>query len=464
MGWYRVACGLAVVALLSCDPARAASVCSDIKPDMDTEQNYRNIVTCLVAEGAAHLSSGRFAVSQKIKMPPRSQLSGSPGTVIEAVDSGTKFKDNSIIELTGQDVVKDMAFVGDGRLVPGCCTTVVAVTGSGSKILNADISDEDASRRRTSSALIRVAGVYFIGASDSRDNLGSGLKIHGLNFGVIFRKGLSARANNRIADSEIFDLSCDAFSFAGGGMAEGNRLHDSGFDCKQRPVPIPGGGFYAINNSEPVVIANNTITDICGVGFDIVGAANFRITGNTYHQRNAPLQGRYPYCNGFPAKLVDVSGFTVSDNTFSVADAPPLGRAYQYFPAFKHANAATYNLTPDSEREIYAVRLLRQSRSVGGNKFANNKMIAECSRGGPCAGGGIGLFVGPGVGGAAPNSFVRNTIIGSRLPAVRCGHDRYEQNLLCRVSTPEGTCASAAELEKAAETPLANEACSLLSP
>jgi hypothetical protein len=447
---------VAAMGLLSYSTVRAASSCSTFGPSPDPDQNYKNIIDCLSSERAAHLSSGAFPISHKIKMPEHAMLSGSPGTVIKAVDGQTGYKDNSIIELTGEDVVKDITLVGDGRLQTSCCTTVVAITGSGSKIENADISDEEASRRAPKTESTRVAGLYFLGAPDSRDNLGSHLKIHGLNFGVIFRKGLPASANNRVVDSEIFDLSCDSFSFAGGGIAEGNRLHDTGFDCKQRPVPIPGGGFYALNNNEPVVIARNTMTDICGAGFDIVGAENFTITGNKFEQRNAPLRGRYGYCNGFPAKFVDVSNFTVTNNVFYVLDAPPLRQAFKYFPQFRHANAGVYSLTPNSEGQIYAVRLLRQSKGVINNRFANNKMIAECSPGGQCAGGGVGLFVGPGAGGAPPNTFVGNTIVGTSVAAVLCDKGLYEGNRFCR---SEAACSSAAEAQGSAGLSQSGNAC-----
>ncbi len=151
-----------------------------------------------------------------------------------------------------------------------------------------------------------------------------------------------------------------------------------------------------------------------------------------------------------------MSKFTVTGNSFSVIDAPPLGVAYKYFPAFRHANGAIYNLTPNSEWQIYAVRLLRQSMKVIGNQFTNNKMIAECRPGGSCAGG-VGLFVAPGVGGATPDTFTDNTIIGAGVPAVRCGKDRYERNRLCHRSAADGSCASAAEAEKSSAVPQAND-------
>lgn len=125
----------AVIAVLACWPAGAVSFCKALAPSADPDQNRKNIVDCLAApEGVAHLLSGVFPVNNKITMPQRTTLSGSPGTVIKAVAGRTGFKANSIVELTGQDVVNDLALVGDGRLQSGCCTTVVAITGSGSRI------------------------------------------------------------------------------------------------------------------------------------------------------------------------------------------------------------------------------------------------------------------------------------------------------------------------------------------
>ena len=451
---------IVALAMLTLSPAKAAPTCSALAPNSDPEVNYQSIVDCLSgSEHAAHLATGVFPINRKIKMPERATLSGSPGAVLKAVDGADGYKDNSIIELTGEDKVSQVSFVGDGRLKPGCCTTVVAITGSGSTIENADISDVNVDRRASEPEKVRTAGLYFIGAPTSSENLGSHLKIHGLNFGVIFRKGLPASAHNRIANSEIFDLSCDAVTFSGGGIAEGNRLHDTGFDCKQHPTPIPGGGFYALNNSEPVVIANNTVTEVCGAAIDIFGAENFTIVGNKINQRSAPLKGRYPYCNGFPAKLVDVSHFTVKNNTFYVADAPPLGVAYKFFPQFRHSNAAIYGLTPNSEQQIYAMRLMRQNKAVVGNVFENNKFIAECSASGPCAGGGVGLFVGPGVGDGASNKFIGNTFVGTSVAAVKCGRDTYERNQSCRKSDGVSGCASEAEAKKSAEAAQTFDAC-----
>jgi hypothetical protein len=138
---------LANPAAMSCGPAWAAPSCSALAPGADSDANYRNIVACLSQpDHAGQLTKGVFPVSRKIKMSAATTLSGTPGTVVKAADGAAAFPDNMIIEPTGANVVRDIAFVGDGRLKPGCCTTIVGITGSGSKIQDADLSDEDAER------------------------------------------------------------------------------------------------------------------------------------------------------------------------------------------------------------------------------------------------------------------------------------------------------------------------------
>ncbi len=392
-----------------------------------------------LSRGFAKLSNGVFLVSHAIKMPQGSTLTGSGGTLIKPAAG---YKDNSIIALTSGNAVKDISLIADGRLKLGCCTAAVLFMGSRSRLDNVDISDLDVASLAHQAAGARIAGIYFIGTAAAHDNaavhdnVAAHVKIHGLNFGVIYRKELTVAANNRIEDSEIFDIACDAAT--GGVFVQGSRIHDNGFDCKQKPTPIAGGGIYVNGITAGAKIIGNTITDICGHGLDIVSSENLTITGNKIVQRGAPMHGRHPVCVGSSAAtFVDSSHMTVTDNVFSVTGTPPLGLFLRLFPEYAKGSAAIYAPLRDKNREIFAVRLLRSKGKVSGNRFAGNTMNAVCNLGSPCAGHGIGLFVSPG---AAQNAFIHNTLAGTGSPALRCGRDRWEGNMFCSQIGPDGSC------------------------
>jgi Right handed beta helix region len=442
----RITGGLIAITLMVCGPVQAAPTCQNLEPSNNPEQNSKRIAACLASpEASAKLSNGVFLISHIIKMPQGSTLAGSGGTVIRPADVNVEYKDNSVITLTDGNVVKDIALIAGGRLKQTCCTAVVSFIGSGSRLENTDVSDQDVAYVADQADEVRIIGIYFIGTPDSHDNVATHVKIHDLNFGVIFRKGLTLEANNRIEDSEIFNLSCDAISFSGGGVIQGSYLHDNGFDCKQKPTPIPGGGIYAKGNAEGVKIINNTITDICGHGLDIVASDNVTISGNKVVQKGAPMHGRHPVCVGSSAAtLVDDSHMKVTNNVFSVTDTPPLGPFLHLFPDYAKGSVAIYAPLRDKEGEIFAVRLLQSKGKVSGNRFIDNKMSAECSLGGPCAGHGIALFISPGAGEAGPNGFIHNTLAGTELPALRCGHDHWEGNSFCARTKADGACQSGA--------------------
>jgi len=420
--------------------ADAAPSCRNLAPTADPEENYKAIVDCLSSPDArAQLAEGAFSISRKIKMPARSTLSGA-GAGATIISAANGYKDNSVIQATDGNVIENLGFVGGGRLTQTCCTTVVSITGSGSQLERLDISDGDEHTSESSDPSSRVAGLYFIGDSDSSDNVAKSLKIHDAFYGVIFRKGLRGDANNRLLDSEIFGISCDSMTFAGGGSVEGNHIHDTGFNCKQKP-PIPGGGFYALNNSAGIVIANNTMTEVCGSAFDIVGSEHIKITGNKISQRKLPFGGRYPYCHGTMAGFVDDSNMTIEHNDMEMIDTLPLGVSFKLHPAYAHQYAAQYAPIPDKERQIIGVRLLQLHGNSNGNRFVNNRIVTECSAGSPCAGHGIALYIGPGAGEGTPNTVVDNTFIGTGVPALFCGSNKYQGNTLCTKRAADGGCA-----------------------
>ena len=242
---------LANPAAMSCGPAWAASSCSALAPSADPDPNYKNIVACLSQpDHAAHLTSGVFPVSRKIKMPGGRRFRERPKHVLKAADGEAAFKDNMIIELTGKNVVRDIAFVGDGHLKPGCCTTIVGITGSGSRIQNADLSDEDASHV-SGGRNVRTAGLYFLGDPDSRDNLGGNLRIHGLNFGVIFRKGfLRARTTGSpAAISSIFPATPSVSRAAE--LPKATTRTKQASTANRVLCRFRAGDFTRSNNSEP---------------------------------------------------------------------------------------------------------------------------------------------------------------------------------------------------------------------
>jgi hypothetical protein len=421
--------------------ASAASTCHPLVASDDPERNTDAIVHCLFMPGGnAELAPGRYAINKIIKMPPGSSLRGASGGDV-TITTVYNFRGVSLLNVTNDDIVSGIHFFADGHLPPSCCSSVIEITGSAAKLADIEIADRRFDEETKQPRGTSVTGLYFIGDSESSNNAAVRLKIHNVNKGVIFRKDLTLQANNRIDASDIFNIACDSITFAGAGVAEGNRIHDAGFGCKQEPLPIPGGGIYALDNVEGAIISNNTITEVCGSGLDIVRSKHFIITGNKIVFKNGPNSGGYPYCvGGSPGAFVDDSHFKIDSNVFYAENLVPLGRFFRLFPGYRPRMGSQYAAVPDLERQFFSFRLLENSQKSSDNQITNNKITASCTAT-ACVGHGVGLLVGPVAGGEQPNTLSQNTIAGE-LPAIlRCGVDRVENNKVCVKNNSNGDCA-----------------------
>lgn len=457
---------LAVVLSCLVVPATAKAVnCAAISPNLDPNQNYANIVSCLwTGNRVVQLTSGVFPLSQAIEMPPNSKLYGAPTTPLSTVLSaapltnqswgnslGAPYPNNTVLQTYDGNVVQNLRFTGDGQLVSDCCSTVVAISGSQSQLNNVEIFNLDpvSGQMPQNSTTAKTVGIYFLGTSSSASNTVSQAFIHDLVLGVIFRAGLpGGQQANTFQNSEIFRVGCDGVTLAGYGNVNNNYIHSNGAFCGQTPIPIPGAGIYAIGNPSGAQITGNTITDQCGHGLDLNSSNSFVISGNTVYENGSPMGGAYSYCGGgSPASLVDVSYFSVTNNFFNTVNVPPLGVSLNLFPTYASEFYSIYYPLPNKNQQIMAVRLLKFQGLVMNNSFDNNIMVGTCTTS-ACVG--MGLYVGPGTGvdgngqwsGATTNYFTRNNEMGSNIGSLRCGGDWYAANSVCTSAQSGGSCNS----------------------
>lgn len=454
------------VALAVCSfggQALAASTCNDIAASRNPAENYANIYACLAAPaGVAQLDAGIFPLSRKITMPNGSKLVGigadhKGATLSASPDSNQpwgdalaqRYPDNTVLEVSDDNVVEALRVTGNGQLHIDCCTSVVVICGSQSRLHDVEIVDLDPANGQLPQESIggRPVGLHFMGSSASSGNVADKVAIHDVYIGVVFRSGLPALHANTVADSEIFNTFCDGISLSGYGILRNNVIHGSGVNCGQKPTPVPGAGLYATNNQSGAELVGNKIMDVCGNGMDIVNSKRFLIKGNSVRFTGSPLMTKYPYCvGGTPGNFVDINDFTIAENSFEAVNTAPLGKLLSLFPSYAADFRRAYAPLPNRNKQIVAVRLLKWKGTVTNNKFDDNAMVARCDAQDTCVG--IGLYVGPGtgVGGdgkwAASTSdyFTRNSVAGSNIGSLRCGFDWYAGNSVCTANRKDKSC------------------------
>jgi Right handed beta helix region len=437
--------------------ASAAGACNQIAPSQRPVENYNTIKQCLASsDGIAKLAEGIFQISQKITMPPKSKLFGAgkdKSIIVAARSPGGPARDsanqlypsNSVLETTDDNVVDQLALTGNSLLHEDCCTSVVAITGSRSRLTNLEIFDLDPAtmKVRQGAEHGKATGIYFIGAPQSVDNLVDNNVIHDVSLGVVFRAGLPREKANTISNSSIHDIYCDGITFAGYGISNHNLISESGFECGQTPIPIPGAGIYSLNNADGGKITYNIITDICGNGVDFDNAEKFELENNTITLTGSSPVNKYKYCGaGSPGSFAGIRSFVVKNNQFIAIDLVRLGTFFNWFPAYKSDNLDNFYPLPDRDKKIMAVKLLKTKRETANNVFDNNFMQATCTKAEICEG--VGLYVGPGTGGDLPgnvkgaaqvNSFTRNRSSLSNIGSLRCGRNWYAADSACAHET-----------------------------
>ena len=415
------------------DPATATAgpdPCESVKP-LATPLATRNAIQACLS-GATHhalLSGGTYVIDAGLTVPPGAVLQGT-SMASPIVRLAPTSKSGVMIELQGgappagqRTTVGHLAFDANNAIADGPVNAVLRVNSEGAIVDGVEVSNPTyppPGRNKT--------GVYFVCAS-CKGNVIKNSSIHHHFYGVLFRNLLTSATPNRVADSDLHDTLCDAVTFIGYGEITGGTIHDVGFDC--RNGPIPGAAVYSLDNAHGGLVQNATLTRTCGNAVDIDGASRFTIESNVVSEPGFTSGGKYPYCAGFAASIVDSDHFTVDGNTFVA------GHAGLTDPnrILEGAGAATAADVPFGTNGAVAFVLAQRSNTPPrsqGHAISNNVF-----RGG--GGTGVGLFTsrltGYGPGGAwsaaTTNYFTANRTFGSNVGSKRCGGNWFAGNSTC---------------------------------
>ena len=419
------------------DPAEVAppDPCTGIAPQTDPAANHAAILSCLETVGHAILAPGEFPIPTTIVMPNGSTLGGDATWPRLRLTGGAQ----AVVSTFEGNEVKFLRLDSDHNLtVPH--GGVVMIRGSDSFIHDNHIQCADGAAGDE-----KDTGVRF-SHTDGRNNRVFRNQIHHVHYGVIFDT-YPAGAVNTLETNQIFEIRCDAVTFRGYGEAIGNDIRHGGWQCLNPATsPIPGGGFYSLENDVGAKIIDNHVYEVCGMPLDIDRVANFEIRGNTFENPGWNWDG-HDHCGaGATAHLIDFRDSVVENNVFrndgrhTVSSDP------------NHVMSATGSGVPSDlpsgSSQAVAFALTHRSSSTTwlttGNAIQDNTFIAGCSA--PCVG--LGYFVGRGTGFAADGSwsaattnyFRRNTPFGSNIGSKRCGGNWYAADSTCAAGNLAADC------------------------
>jgi hypothetical protein len=419
--------------------ALPASPCEVIAPDPggSAVANRAKIQSCLDTEKRALLLAGTFPISTGLVVPPGAVLKGvstERPTLVLQPESGADVT-NFMITLAGGapvgSVLSHLRIDANDAIGNLANASTLMVTSDGAtvddvEILNAQQAPHD----------YTAAAVYFI-CGDCSGNVVSNIEIHNHYYGVIFQAALTGATSNRIEKSHIHDIRCDAVTFAGYGEAVDNQIHDAGWDCNNGP--IPGGGFYALNNPYGAKIHGNDVWNTCGTPLDIDSTDNLDIQNNHFHDPGYRWNGLFPYCSGAAATLIDTSHSLIKHNVFE--NSGPHNSGGNDPNQVTHATGAPlFSDLPAGQNAVFAFGLL--SRPNATNHFTVGNTITEnqfSSYQAPSTGKvGIGAFTSRNTGfdpsgwsAATTNYFTDNHTFGSNVGSVRCGGNWFAGSSNC---------------------------------
>lgn len=403
--------------------APGASPCETIAPAASATENLETIQTCLNQEHVARLEAGTFPISSGLVVPAGATLAGNPSerpTLVLAPGSGTNFMLSlegggsgtkvSHLRIDGNDAIGNMANA----------STVMVTSES------ASIDDVEITNAVQAPHDYTAAAVYFI-CGDCSGNVISNSEIHDHYYGVIFQAALTALTKNRIEKSHIHDIRCDSVTFAGYGEAKDNQIHDAGWDCNNGP--IPGGGFYALNNPHGAEIVGNDVWNTCGTPLDIDSTDNLHIANNHFHDPGYRWNGLFPYCAGAAATLIDTGHSLIENNVFANSNRPENSGGNDPNGVTHATGAPLFSDLPGGAKAVFAFGLLTRPNATHftvGNTIQNNQFSAYVD---PLTGHvGIGAFTSRGTGfdasgwsASTTNYFTDNHAFGSNVGSVRCG-------------------------------------------
>mmetsp|Transcript_15538 Transcript_15538/g.28864 ORF Transcript_15538/g.28864 Transcript_15538/m.28864 type:complete len:567 (-) Transcript_15538:7-1707(-) len=416
--------------------------CLALTPQASPYVNYDAIMQCLQSGSReAVLRDGVFLLHRGLSLPANSRIRGDaaasqrPVLEIAAPTAVTDY----VVRTSTNNSVSHLVLDGADKLAAGCCTSVVIVTGNGSRF-------EDVEAKNV---LVGV-GVYLMDET-STDNVFHRMHIHNCHYGVIFTRGLKKVHDNVYQDGVLENLACDAVTFAGYGQALGNLVRNNGFGC-QNGANLPGSGFRCHGNIAGGVIVGNTIEDNCGMSLDVDSCANFNVSYNKLQNPGNTFDGAHLFCAGAATfTLLDSQNFLIQGNQIlNSRVSNMLKNALGQDPnnIFRDTDTAALADLPAGENTVLnfviARRPFKDSMLSIGHQVVDNQFQCTCSRQEPaCVG--LGYFVGRGTGhvdNAAlfqasmwptrqdqkPSIFQGNDPLDSDLGSKRCGSNWYAHN------------------------------------
>lgn len=424
------------------DPALTA--CRNLAPAPSAEETTVAIQGCLDRFGLASLGPGVYPITRGLTIPASALLEGrgDPRPLVQ-LQPGTGFGGNYVVTFTAASPPSAKARVRHLRIDAHDALGLyanAAIVHFG--VDNAVVEDAELFNETMPVAGHGMAGAYFICDTCTGNELRAS-QLHGSFYGVIFR-GRDAGAQNVAAGNELYDLKCDGFTFSGYGIADGNLIHDVGYDCENGP--IPGAGAYTLVNAAGGVMRANRIWNTCGHGLDLDRGASFLIEDNVVSSPGYPFGGYAPWCGWAAGALFHgLRDTTIRRNTI-VNDGGARNRVgaggYDIYAAF--GRAAFTDLPAGAATVIGAIfsePRITEGWEARNDVVENNQFRASCADGEGCTG--LGLFTSRSTGydgtdwsAATTNYFTGNASFGSDVGSVRCGGDWFAGSSDCPPGAP----------------------------
>ena len=420
-------------------------VCQNLKPDPagSATANHKAITSCLADVKLAVLAAGDYPISGPINMPASAVLRGAdpasrPTLIVQpGRGANTVVSFNTSSPATSKAALEDVKIDVHANLGLYQNAAIVHFAADNARVKNCDLFNAQVTPTGKS-----LAAVYFISDTSTGGEVRN-TRMYNNFYGVIFR-GKSAAASNLVADSEIYNNKCDPITFAGYGVAEGNKIHDNGWDCENGP--IPGGGIYTLTNAAGGVVRKNIIYNTCGHGMDFDRAANMIIEDNEVKSPGYQFGGAAPWCKGSAGALFNgLRESTIARNVIVNDGGPGNAAKFSGYDVFSAAGAAMYSDLPQGGNTIVGV-IISEPRSPAGwegshNTFTDNQFRAACPSGSGCVG--LGYFVSRGTGylgttwsASTTSYFTGNKSFGSNIGSVRCGGNWYAGGSQCPAGAP----------------------------
>jgi hypothetical protein len=419
------------------------SPCETISPDPSgsAATNWATIDGCLESEGRAYLNAGIYPIRTGLVIPAGATLRGlsTPAPTLQLQPESGSDVTNFMLSLadgdpTAKTLVKNLRLDGNDAIGNLSNAATIEV---GSQ--NATVDSTEIFNTVQAPTNYTAAAVYFI-CPACAGNVFSNDTLYNHYYGVIFQAALTSATPNQVTGSTIHDIRCDSVTFAGYGEAINDTVYDTGWDCNNGP--IPGGGFYSLENTKGAKIVGNTIHDTCGHGLDLDRVSNLTIDHNHVYDPGNRFNGTHDYCAGDGAFLLDVSQSVITNN-----DIENSGRTYNSgFDSNQvmHAIAAGPFTDVGANTTIAFVLAHRPNATdiADGNTVTGNIFRSYQD---PASGFlGLGFFTSRGTAYDANNGwsagttnyFTANVTYGSNIGSKRCGGDWFAGNSECSAGSP----------------------------